>query len=163
VFLGCFWAYVRQPHDHIGWATPMPFASINSTNPRTNPWNFHEKTLRIGGAGKWGFFESAILNFFCFISMKTSSPCIWGIIYFYTMDGFFRILEKTSSELICSRLYIYSNNRKKLQNPITLLPFIQPTNQPTLPTKPFSLSFLCMHTQIVKSRCGFLFSQKRTK
>ena len=56
----------------------MPFASINSTNPRTNPWNFHEKILRIGGAGKWGFFEAAILNFlsrpfwifFCFISVK---------------------------------------------------------------------------------------------
>ena len=42
----------------------MPFASINSTNPRTNPWNFHEKILRIGGAGKWGFFEAAILNLF---------------------------------------------------------------------------------------------------
>ena len=56
----------------------MPFASINSTNPRTNPWNFHEKILRIGGAGKRGFFEAAILNFlsrpfwtfFCFISIK---------------------------------------------------------------------------------------------
>ena len=56
----------------------MPFASINSTNPRTSPWEFHEKILRIGGAGKWGFFEAAILNFlsrpfwifFCFISVK---------------------------------------------------------------------------------------------
>mgnify|MGYP006863754305 CR=1 FL=1 len=54
------------------------FVSINPTNPRTNPWNFHEKILRIGGAGKWGFFEAAILNFlsrqfwnfFCFISVK---------------------------------------------------------------------------------------------
>ena len=56
----------------------MPFASINPTNPRTNPWNFHEKIFRIGGAGKWVFFEVAILNFlsrqfwifFCFISVK---------------------------------------------------------------------------------------------
>ena len=32
VFLGCFWAYVGQPHDQIDWATPMPVASINSTN-----------------------------------------------------------------------------------------------------------------------------------
>ena len=46
--LGCFWAYVRQPHDHIGWAKSMPFASINSTNPSTNTWNFHQKMLRIG-------------------------------------------------------------------------------------------------------------------
>ena len=78
VFLGCFCSYVRQPHDHIGLATSMPFTSINPTNPRTNPWKFHEKILRIGGAGKWGFFEAAILNFlsrpfwifFCFISVK---------------------------------------------------------------------------------------------
>ena len=73
-----FWAYVGQPHGHISWAKPMPFVSINSTNPRTNPWEFHEKILRIGEAGKWGFFEAAILNFlsqpfwifFCFISVK---------------------------------------------------------------------------------------------
>jgi len=73
-----FRLFVGQPHDHISWDISMPFASINSTNPRTNPWNFHEKILRIGGAGKWGFFEAAILNFlsrpfwifFCFISVK---------------------------------------------------------------------------------------------
>ena len=29
--------YVGQPHGHIVWATSIPFASINSTNPRTNP------------------------------------------------------------------------------------------------------------------------------
>ena len=64
VFLGCFWAYVKQPHSHIDWATPMPFKSINPINPRTNPWNFQKKILRIGWAGKWVFFESAILIFF---------------------------------------------------------------------------------------------------
>ena len=55
VFLGCFWAFVGQPHNYIGWARPMPFASINSTNPRTNPWNFHEKILRIDEALKMTF------------------------------------------------------------------------------------------------------------
>jgi hypothetical protein len=64
VFLDHFWAYVGQPHGHIGWARPVPFASINSTNPRTNPWIFHEKILRIDRLAKWGLFESAILNFF---------------------------------------------------------------------------------------------------
>ena len=59
-----FWAYVGQPHDHIGWAPSMPFASINPTNPRTDPWNFHKKILRIDRVEKWPFFESAILNFF---------------------------------------------------------------------------------------------------
>ena len=57
VFLGHFWAYVWQPHDHIGWATSMPFASINSTNPRTNPWNFHKK-----------YWELAILKNSVFLS-----------------------------------------------------------------------------------------------
>ena len=71
-FLACFWAYVGQPHGHIGWAIPMPFASMNSTNPRTAPWNFHKKILRIGDFEKWPFFESAILDFFqkkkfCFV------------------------------------------------------------------------------------------------
>ena len=65
--LGHFWAYVGHP-----WATSMPFTLINPTYPRTNPKNFHEKTLRIGDFEKLSFFESAILNFFCFIPMKTS-------------------------------------------------------------------------------------------
>ena len=64
VFLGCFCPYIRQPHDNIGWATLMPFASINLTNPTTNLWNFREKILRIGDFEKRCFFESAILNFF---------------------------------------------------------------------------------------------------
>ena len=42
----------------------MPFASINPTNPRTNPWKFHEKILRIGGAGKWVFFWVGHFDFF---------------------------------------------------------------------------------------------------
>ena len=46
VFLGCFCPYVKQPHNHIGWAISVPFASINPTNQRTNPWNFHRKQER---------------------------------------------------------------------------------------------------------------------
>ena len=32
-----FRLFVGQPHDHISWDISMPFASINSTNPRTKP------------------------------------------------------------------------------------------------------------------------------
>ena len=64
VLFGCFWAFVGQPHGHIRWATSMPFASFNPTNPRTNLRNFRKKFLRIGDFEKWTFFESAILNFF---------------------------------------------------------------------------------------------------
>ena len=89
VFLGCFWAFVGQPHNYIGWARPMPFVSINSTNPRTNPWNFHRKKFE-----NLPFWKMAILKnrpfwiffikkkfFFCFIVMKIS-PNLCG-----RMDG----------------------------------------------------------------------------
>ena len=115
-FFPCFRPYVGQPHSHIGWAKSMPFTSINPTNPRTDPWNFHEKILRIGGAGKWGFFEAAILNFlsrpfwifFLLHLCEKSSHFIWGIIFFCTMDSFSRILEKKLSELLCTRLYMFN-------------------------------------------------------
>ena len=51
----------------------MPFASINFTNPRTNPWNFHKKISRIGDFEKRRFFESAIffrILFFSFLPWK---------------------------------------------------------------------------------------------
>ena len=72
-FFTCFWVYVWLPHDHIGWATPMPFASINPTNQRTNPWNFHEKILRIGGTAKWAFFSRPFRFFLLHSNEKMSS------------------------------------------------------------------------------------------
>ena len=78
--LGHFWAYVGQPHGHIDWAKSMPFASINSTNPRTHPAQFGKKILRIDRLAKWGFFESAILDFF--FSKKKIFFCLipWKIV-----------------------------------------------------------------------------------
>ena len=81
----CFCSYVRQPQGHIGWATSMPFASFNPTNPSTNLWNFREKISRIGDFEKWpfwkiGHFEFFFLKkkfFFCFILMKIS-PNMYG-------------------------------------------------------------------------------------
>ena len=71
-------AYVRQLHGHIHWATSMPFASINPTNPRTNLWNFHEKIFRIDDF-EISVFLSRPFDFFfkrkktfCFIPMKIS-------------------------------------------------------------------------------------------
>ena len=74
-FLACFWAHVGQPHGHIDWAIPMPFESMISTNPRTNPWSFHKQILRIGdlllSRPFWIlFFQKKI--FLCFIPMKIS-------------------------------------------------------------------------------------------
>ena len=73
----------------ISWVPPMPFPSIYSTNPRTEPWNFHENILRIGKAGKWDFFWDghffSIFFSFCFISMKTSSPFMGGFICTFSL------------------------------------------------------------------------------
>ena len=89
LFLWCFWAYVGQSHNHISWAIPMPFASINSTNPRTNPWNFIEKILRIGRAWKWGIFEAAILNFLSQPFWIFFASSLWKIQPFYMRYHFF--------------------------------------------------------------------------
>ena len=49
---------------------------------------------------RWPFW----IYFLIHLSEK-SSPFIWGIIFFCTMDGFSRILEKKLSKLLCTRLY----------------------------------------------------------
>ena len=54
------------------------------------------------------------MNFFCFILLKRPKAFMWGIIFFCTMDVFFRILGKTSSELICTLLYSVLEPSKNL-------------------------------------------------
>ena len=44
--------------------------SFHCANPRTNPWNFHKKTLRIGDFEKWPFLSRPFWIFFCFIPVK---------------------------------------------------------------------------------------------
>ena len=55
---------VRQPDDHIGWATLMFFKLIYPTHPRINPWSFREKILRIGGVENLRFFWAGQFLFF---------------------------------------------------------------------------------------------------
>ena len=64
VFLAFFCPYIRQPHDHIGWATLMGFLSMNPTNSRTGLWNFREKISRIGDFEKWPFWKIGHFEFF---------------------------------------------------------------------------------------------------
>ena len=59
MFLGHFWAYVGQPHGHIGWAT-----SINSTYP------IHEIFIK-------KFWELAILKNVVFFSRSFWSFFFW--------------------------------------------------------------------------------------
>ena len=80
-----------EPHQ-------CPLHPIYPTHPRTNPWNFCKKILRIGGAPIWPFFGFWLLGIqkknCCCFPMKISMPFIWGIIYFCTMDSFLRIFGK---------------------------------------------------------------------
>ena len=61
----------------MGWAKSMPFASIIPTNPRTHPAQFGKKILRIDRLAKWGFFESAILDFFFCIFQRVLFQILW--------------------------------------------------------------------------------------
>ena len=68
-------------------------------------WELAELENESFWGGHFEFFKSAILNFFLLHISEKSSPFIWGIIFFCTMDGFSRILEKRLSALLCTRLY----------------------------------------------------------
>ena len=114
VFFGCFWAYVGQPHGHIGWATSMPFASINPTNPRANLLNFHEIffenwrfwKIQFFWVGHFEFFFFFKHFFFCFIPMKIS-PNLYG-----RMDGsqfwWFPLFPENSLLCVILRYTVYN-------------------------------------------------------
>ena len=94
--LCCFCTYVGQPHNHISWATSIPFTSIN---PRTNPWNFEN----------WRFWKTDILKNWPFL-MKIS-PNLYG-----RMDGskFWCFTWFPENSLLCVKLrytvYVYFEN-----------------------------------------------------
>ena len=80
-----------QSHGHTGWATSMPFASINPTNPRTNPWNFGGNCTAFGDVEKLSFFESAI--FFAWFPWKSVTNYVmeWMGLNFDVLPGFQQI------------------------------------------------------------------------
>jgi hypothetical protein len=98
-----FFYLTWQPDSHIDWVTLMPFTSINSTNPRTNLWNFREKILRIGGAGKLLFFEFGfwLLGFeffFFFFFSQWKSACLNMRYHLFLHYGWF--LQKLGKDFI---------------------------------------------------------------
>ena len=62
--LALFWAYVRQPDDHISWATSMPFASFHRMNLRPNPWKKIFKKNENWQNWKMSFFLGGHFEFF---------------------------------------------------------------------------------------------------
>ena len=69
----------------------------------TKPWKWLLFSFLVFGFWLLGWSKKL---FFCFFVCKKPRRFIWGSIYSCTMDGFFRILKKAVSELICTRLYI---------------------------------------------------------
>ena len=65
-FLACFWHYVGQSDNHIGWTTSLSFASIYFMYLRTNLWQFGAKILRIGGFEKLSFLSRPFWIFYFF-------------------------------------------------------------------------------------------------
>ena len=95
-----FWAYVGQPDGHIGWVTLMPFASTNSTNPRTNPWNFHEKILRIW-LSFWIYFFRFLSSFFA-SSNEKKQPIHMRYHFFVHHEWF---LQNLGKEAVWTNIY----------------------------------------------------------
>ena len=87
MFFACFRPYDGQPDNHIGWATLMPFSSINPTDPITNLAQFHEKILGNDGFEKCSFFELAILEFFFQTKKKLLNPMKSSQRFFGSKDG----------------------------------------------------------------------------
>ena len=56
--------------------------------------NWRSWKMRFFWGGHFEFSKSAILNFFLLHISEKPSPFVWGIIFFCTMDGFSKILEK---------------------------------------------------------------------
>ena len=62
----------------------MPFASINPTNPRTNPWNFHKKIfwelaiLKNGHFEKRPFWKKIFKFFFFLLHLHENQPKLLG-------------------------------------------------------------------------------------
>ena len=74
-------------------------------------WELAELENEVFWGGHLEFFKLAILNFFLLHISEKPSPFIWDIIFFCTMDGFARILEKKGGGLLCTRLYMHSSPR----------------------------------------------------
>ena len=77
-----FWPFLNLcrtaswPYIYLGWATSMSFTSINSTNLRTKPLNFHKKILRIGDFEKCCFFSQPFWILFGFFPIKKNQSLL---------------------------------------------------------------------------------------
>ena len=94
-----------QSHRHIGWATSMLFASINRTNPWTNPWNYLGKRLRISDFKKLSFFDIAIWFFFLLHWHENNCQSLLA-----GKDGskFWSSQTWQHFQIFCTRVYLFS-------------------------------------------------------
>ena len=78
----------------------------NHENFMKKYWELAELENEIFWGGHFEFLSRSFWNIFLLQFIEKCSPFLWGIIFFCTMDGFSRILEKKLSELLCTRLYV---------------------------------------------------------
>ena len=123
--------------------------------------NWRSWKTRFFWGGHFEFSKSAILNFFLLHLCEKSSPFIWGIIFFCTMNGSSRILKKTSFQFFCTRLYFtttvllnggavegfHHDNLRKSQSSLLgsyqVYEFVKPL-KPRIPYLNGFLFFLCL-------------------
>ena len=105
----------------------MSFASIFLIHPRTNPWNFREKILRIGGNEKLRFLSRTFWIYFCFIPMNISQS------FLDTKDGlkfwwlpWFPAQSNTCTK-ICNTVYKYKKAVRSLTLCLYYFPFPKKT------------------------------------
>ena len=102
MFLGCFCTYVGESHNHIGWAASMPFALINSINPRTKPLNFLKFFLRIGDFEKWPFWKTATLK-----NGHFEKRPFWKTAMLHSVCLFLHMRERQKDEIETFYLHIF--------------------------------------------------------
>ena len=100
-----FRAYIGQPDDHV--VTSMFFTSVY------NYYSSKDHSLELSRKKNWELLMLENYIFFGYLVFQKKilnenhvGIHMRGIFYFCTIEGFFRILKKTSSELICTPLYM---------------------------------------------------------
>ena len=87
---GCF--HWKKP----SWATPMPFAEINSTNQRTNPWNVWKKYWELEELENELFWLAILKYFLNFFSNENNLGFHMRYHFFRNFDDYPGFQPKTT-------------------------------------------------------------------
>ena len=102
--LGQFWGSLAIKEDKFGLFGSLDTSNGAQNNYLTPVWSLIQMYLFLSQPFCFFLKKKNLLHL-----NEKSSLFIWCIIYFCNMYGFFRILEKTSSKLICTWLYLHNS------------------------------------------------------